>query len=166
MRLLGGVDELKLYHGIMFGGGVVKKLKREVKAYIEAEIKGYHESKQDLLELREDMINESPSFDGESGGQTYKIGRPTEMKAIRLITNKRLKRLEQTVRAIEMVLSSLPECQYRLVELKYWQRPQRYTDDGIAEQVGCSRSTLYRYIDGIVRAIAVEMGLIDDVMAS
>jgi len=60
-----------------------------------------------------------------------------------------------------VVVGELDEEKYRLVELKYWQRPRLLSDMGIAQQLNISRPTLYRWIDGIILAIAVEIGLVD-----
>ncbi|QDR81368.1 hypothetical protein [Sporomusa termitida] len=136
------------------------RLKRELKAYIEAELKDYHQTKADLLETKDNLILQSPVAD-ESGIRGTDTSRPTEAKVMQLITNKRIKRAEQTIRAIETVISALPEEKFRLIELKYWTRPQPLTDIGMAMQLNCSRATLYNWTDGILLALAKEMGLID-----
>lgn len=136
------------------------RLKRELKAYIEAELKDYHQTKADLLEAKDNLILQSPVAD-DSGIRGTDTSRPTEAKVMQLITNKRIKRAEQTIRAIETVISALPEEKFRLIELKYWTRPQPLTDIGMAMQLNCSRATLYNWTDGILLALAKEMGLID-----
>jgi len=138
------------------------RLRRELKAYIEAELRDYHQTKIDLVEAKDDLILQAPVADS-SGIRGTDTGRPTESKVMQLITNKRIKRAEQIVRAIETVIGALPEEKYRLIELRYWQRPRTLTDDGIAVELSCDRSTLYRWIDGILMAIASEMGECDKV---
>lgn len=138
------------------------RLKREMKAYIEAELRDYHQTKLDLIEHKDELILQSPVSDS-SGVRGTNVSRPTESKAMKLITNKRIKRAEQIVRSIETVINALPEEKYRLVELRYWQQPRTLTDDGIAVELSCDRSTLYRWIDGILLAIAIEMGECDKV---
>ena len=135
------------------------KLRREIRAYIEAELRDYHQTKIDLVEAKEDIMLEGPLLsEVNTGSETYKISRPTEDKTLRLVTNKRIKRMEQIIRAIETVVNSLPEEKYRLVELRYWSKPRTLTDDGIALEINCDRRTIYRWLDGILMSIAAEMG--------
>ena len=135
------------------------RLRRELKAYIEAELRDFHQTKIDLVEAKDELILKSPVTDP-SGIRGTDTSRPTESKAMQLITNKRIKRAEQIVRAIEMVVNALPEEKYRLIEVKYWTKPQTLTDIGVAMEINCSRATLYNWIDGILLALAKEMGLI------
>lgn len=136
------------------------KLKKEIKAYIEAELRDYHQTKKDLLEAKEDIALESPAYDDNTGGtHTNRVSKPTESKTIAILTNKRIKRMEQVIRAIDMVIGELPPEKVKLVELKYWQRPRRLTDAGIAMDLGVSRRTVYYWTEEICTAIAIELGL-------
>lgn len=136
-------------------------MKKEIKAYIEAELRNYHSSKKDLEEIKEDILHSGPNNDS-MGIRGSGNGDSTGSKAIRLITNKRIKRLEQTIRAIDIVVGELDEEKYKLVQLRYWKRPRLLSDMGIAKELNIDRATLYRWINAIVLAIAVEMGLEDD----
>lgn len=135
-------------------------IRREIKAYIEAEIRDYNDTLRAICEDKNEILLSSPGFDN-IGGTSYDIGNPTQDKAIKLMTNKRIRRMEQTCEAIGRVVDALPEEKFRLVELKYWARPQLHTDEGIAQQIGCDRRTLYRWVDGIVLAVGIELGLLD-----
>jgi len=134
------------------------RLRREIKAYIEAELRDFHQTKIDLVEAKDDLILQAPVADS-SGIRGTDTGRPTESKALQVITNKRIKRAEQTVRAIEAVVNALPEEKYRLIELRYWKLPRTLTDEGIAEELDCDRRTLYKWVDGILYVLARELGL-------
>lgn len=136
------------------------RMRREIKAYIEAELRDYHQTKMDLIEAKDELIFQAPLADF-SGIRGTDMSKPTESKVLQLITNKRIKRAEQTIRAIETVVGGLPEDKLRLIEFKYWARPHVLTDIGIAMQLNCSRATLYNWNDGILLALAKEMGLID-----
>jgi len=141
------------------------KLRPDIKAYIEAELRDYHQTKKDLIEAKEDIALSAPALDnvgGNTGAQTYRVGRPTEAKTIAILTNKRIKRMEQVIRAIEVVIGELPEEKMKLVQLKYWQRPRRLTDAGIAMELNVSRRTVYYWTDEICTAIAIELGLVDE----
>lgn len=138
------------------------RLRREIKAYIEAELRDYHQTKADLVEAKDDFIHQAPIADL-SGVRGTDTSRPTESKVLKMITNKRIKRAEQIIRAIETVVNGLPDDKFRLVELRYWKRPRMLTDEGIAQEIGCDRRTLCRWMDGILLAIGIEMGLIDEI---
>ncbi|MEG6520472.1 hypothetical protein [Desulfotomaculum sp. 1211_IL3151] len=141
-------------------------LKKEIKAYIKAELRDYPQTKMELIELKEDIAEGAPTMVDDVGGNTsaftHRIGRPAEAKAIAILTNKRIKRMEQVIKAINIVIGELPEEKVKLVVLKYWQRPRRLTDAGIALEIGCDRATLYRWINGILLAIAIELGLANE----
>lgn len=137
------------------------KMRKEIRVYVEAELRDFSATKKAWELLQEDCIHETPIFDGQPKGST--VGNPTESKVIKLITNRRLAQLERTIKAIEHVIMNLPEDKFRLVQLKYWAHPRTLTDEGIAQEIGIDRATLYRWTDGIIKAIGVEMGLIDDI---
>jgi RinA family phage transcriptional activator len=144
------------------GVEVVMAIRREIKAYIEAELRDYNDTLRAIGDDRNELLQQSPVHDN-IGGSSYDIGNPTQAQAIKLMTNKRIRRMEQTCKAIETVIEALPEEKYRLVELKYWTRPQTLTDEGIAREINIDRRTLYRWADAIILAIGIEMGLANEV---
>jgi RinA family phage transcriptional activator len=136
-------------------------LKKELRAYIEAELRGYHRTKAELEEIRDNLLNSSPGpTDGMPRGTD--TSNPTFKQAVRLMTNRRIKYMEGLIYGIGVVLDELPQDKLRLVELKYWTRPQTRTDQGIAQEIGCDRTTLWRWCEGICLAIAIELGLVDE----
>ncbi|MBP2656206.1 MAG: phage transcriptional regulator, RinA family [Firmicutes bacterium] len=134
------------------------KLRREIRLYIEAELRDYYQTKADLLEAQNDIMLEGHINDG-SGIRGTSIYRPTEAKTMRLFTNKRIRRMQQVIEAIERVINMLPEEKHRLVELRYWQKSRKLTDEGIALELNCDRRTVYRWAEGILLAIAIELGV-------
>ncbi|MDQ4680211.1 hypothetical protein [Stenotrophomonas maltophilia group sp. RNC7] len=141
-------------------------MKKEIKAYIEAELRNYHQSKKDLEEIKNDIREEGKLIGDSMGIRGSGTSNIVENKAIRLVTNKRIKKLEETIRAIDVVLGELDENKYKLVELKYWKRPNLLTDAGIANELNIDRATLYRWSNGILAAIAIEIGLMEDIRIS
>ena len=142
------------------------RLRPDIKAYIEAELRDYHQTKMDLIEAKEDIAESAPIVDDvgfNTSAQTHRIGRPTESKTIAILTNKRIRRMEQVVRAVDVVTGELPEEKMRLVRLKYWQRPRRLTDAGIAMKLSISRRTVYKWTNAICWAVAGELGLVNNV---
>lgn len=132
-------------------------MNREYRLYVEFELRHYEQTKSSYESLKHDIIHESPVPDGQPKGSG--VSRPTERKAMRLTSNVRLRQMEHTIRALETVLVSLPEDRYKMVQMRYWDRPRTLTDDGIALRLNIDKRTLYRWIDGILQGIAIEMGL-------
>ncbi|MDR5659019.1 hypothetical protein RH915_05915 [Serpentinicella sp. ANB-PHB4] len=137
-------------------------MRKELKAYIEVELKNYHQSKRDLEEIRESII-EGFSSEDNMGIRGSRTSYATGSKAMKLITNKRMKKLEETIAVIDNVIGELDEEKYKLIELKYWTRPSKLTDEGIASELSVGRATFYRWKDGILLAIASEMCLVHNI---
>jgi len=135
-------------------------VKNAVFRYVEAELYDYPFTKRDLESLRLDIIEEGPDPGMvRAASRTTEVSDPTLSKATKLLTNRRLARMEDTVRAIERVLDRLPAEKYRLVELKYFQG--RLSNLGVADALKVSLRTFYRWREEIVMAVAVEMGLVN-----
>ena len=137
-------------------------MKKAAFCYIEAELYDYHQTKQTLEELKLEIIEEGPQpdlIDLDIPRSKNKITNPTLSKSIKLITNKRITRLAETVRAVDKVLIRLPEEKRKLLQLKYWDG--RWSDAGVAEQLNVSLATYYRWRKEIVVAVGIELGIAD-----
>jgi RinA family phage transcriptional activator len=134
-------------------------MRREIRRFIESELRTYQETKKEWETIRLDIVTRSPVQDGQPKGSGKSV--PTESKALQLITNKRLAQIERTVRACERVITDISRERFILLQHRYWTIPRTLTDDGIAELLGCDRRTFYRWLDDILTAIAIEMGLVD-----
>lgn len=135
-------------------------LKRGIRLYVESELRDYEQTKREWENLQDEIVYGSSCGD-DSGIRGTDISRPAEQKALKLITNKRLAQLERTIKSFERVLTNLQEERFRLVVLRYWTSPQPLTDDGIAMDLNIDKATLYRWVNGIMLALAKEMGLVD-----
>ena len=135
-------------------------LKRGIRLYVESELRDYEQTKSEWENLQDEIVYSSSCGD-DSGIRGTDISRPAEQKALKLITNKRLSQLEQTIKSFERVLTNLQEDKFKLVVLKYWTNPQTLTDDGIAMELHVSKRTLYDWQNGILLALAKEMGMVD-----
>ena len=134
-------------------------MRRDLKAYIEAELRDYPRTKAELAELRDLLLNESPAPpDGLRRGS--RVLDPTLKTVTRLMTDRRINHLQMIVDAIEYVTDGLLEDRLKLIELKYWQRPRQLTDAGIAMELHVTERTIRRWCLKICRAIACEMGLL------
>lgn len=135
-------------------------LKRGIRMYIESELRDYDNTKKEWELLQDEIICGSGGND-DSGIRGTDISQPTERKALKLITNRRLSQLERTIKSFEKVIINLQPDLIRLVQLKYWDNPRMLTDDGIALELHIDKRTLYRYTNGILLALAKEMGVCD-----
>ena len=134
-------------------------MRKDLKAYIEAELRDYPRTKAELAELRENLLNESPAPpDGRRRGN--QVSDPTLKMATRLIMDKRIRQLQLTIDAVEYVITELDPERLKMVKLKYWQRPRQLTDAGIAMELHVTERTIRRWCLKICRAIACEMGLL------
>lgn len=126
--------------------------------YIEHELYNYTATKQEIAELREDIISAPPIRDVVSG--TGSVSDPTSRKALQLTSNKVLARMERTVRAIDRALSRLSDEHGQVFVAKYIQcQPWQQT---VAE-MPLSQATYFRLRKEIVVAVGIELGLINPV---
>lgn len=135
-------------------------MKWYTRRHIENLLRSYKEMYKEYEELRQDILNESPlPPDGmPRGGETSD---PTHGKVVRLMSNPRLRNMEVTIRAISNVMACLPPEKVRLIELKYWARPQILTDEGIAIELNCGVATVYRWTNRVIEDVAYELGYVD-----
>lgn len=134
-------------------------MKRAVFRYIEAELYDYHQTKKTLEELKLDIIEEGPQPDllVVNGEKNSRISNPTLNKTTRLLTNKRITKMTETIRAIERVCDRLPEEKQELVRYKYWDG--RWSNQGVADKLNVSLATYYRWRRDVVFGVAIELGL-------
>lgn len=133
-------------------------MKRELRVYIEAELRDYHRTRKALDELRDDALNTSPAPpDGLPRGT--ETSDPTYNRTMRLLTCRQVQYYARVLSALNAVLDSLPAEKYKLVELTYWKHPQTRTPVGIAMELNCGRNTYYRWRDEVCEAVAQEMGM-------
>jgi RinA family phage transcriptional activator len=124
---------------------------------IEAEIRNYKQTKQDLADLREEII-EGTSYQ-EVAVQTSP-GNNTYNKACRLMTSRQILECERRVKAIEYAVEVLQACsepkKYELMNMKYWEH--EYTDYGIMQRLAIEKTTFYRWKKEILQLIAERLG--------
>lgn len=134
-------------------------MRKELRSYIEAEIRDYHRTRKALAELREDMLNTSPAPpDGMPRGTD--TSDPTYNRTQKLLTCRQVQYYSRVLSAISVVLDNLPPEKYRLVELTYWTQPQTLTPVGIAMELNCTRATFYNWRNEICEEVARELGML------
>jgi RinA family phage transcriptional activator len=133
------------------------KLRKATFKHIEAELYAYKDTVKEIEKLRQEIMYGYREQD-ESGIRSSAIGRPTEQIATRLVTDKRLRNLEEIVYAIESVLEMLDDTQKELVTLKYLNKNNSLNWLGIAEKCNIHEQTAYKYRRMIIYAIAEKVG--------
>lgn len=137
----------------------MNKLKKATFSHIESELYSYHDTLKEIEFLREEIMFVRENDDENIGGGRSSLpSSPTEQIATRLVTNKRLMKLEEISNAIEKVYTTLPIDYQKLIRLKYWTRPQLKTWEGIAEELHINRATAFRWRDMVVAAMAEVLG--------
>ncbi|MEV2910767.1 transcriptional regulator [Paenibacillus larvae] len=138
---------------------MIEKLRRGTFQHVESELYAYHETRKEIIRLKNEILyGSTPADDNVGGGKSNLPGDPTGEVAVLLSSHKKLEQLERIVNAIESVHNSLPEEKQKLIRLKYWTRPQRLTWEGIAAELHVSRRTAMNWRDRVVRAIAQKIG--------
>lgn len=136
------------------------KIRKDYYKFIESELYNYKHMVEELNELQDDIIYSSPAVSGERV-QSSSLSDETASKAVRLISSARLKRLDETVRAIDVGIKILKTCpepgKYKLLEMKYFDC--QYTDIRIAKELNISRETYFRWKRQIISLMAMHLGL-------
>ncbi len=127
--------------------------------HVESELHHYHETLREISLLREEILYATKEQDDNVGGGRSNLpGDPTAQKVIALRSSRRLDNLERVVQVIQYVYNGLPDEKKRLVQMKYWDRPQTLTWDGIAMNLNVSKRTAVYWRDEIVYGIAHFLG--------
>ncbi|MEY8732097.1 transcriptional regulator [Peribacillus frigoritolerans] len=135
------------------------KLKKPTFKHIESELYSYHETLKEIQFLRNNiMFTKENDDENVGGGRRSYISSPTEQIGTRLATHKRLNKLEEIANAIEKVYTGLPEDYRKLIELKFWSKPQIYTMDGVAGKLHVSKRQAMRWRDEIIQITAEVLG--------
>ncbi|MBG9944677.1 transcriptional regulator [Brevibacillus formosus] len=134
------------------------KIRKGTFQHIESELFAYHETRKEIVRLKNEILYGKPHFENIGGGRSNLPGDPTARTATLLTTHRELESLERIATSIESVYEALPEDKKRMIQLKYWSKPQTRTWDGIAVEMSTHRATLIRWRNEIVRTIALKMG--------
>lgn len=135
------------------------KIRKGTFQHIESELYAYHDTRKEIVRLKNEILYcRSSSDENVGGGKGNLPGDPTGRTAVLLTTHKKLEQLQNIVDAIEKVVDRLTEDRKKLIRLRYWDKPQILTWDGIAAELHVSRRTAMNWRDEIVRAIAEKIG--------
>lgn len=123
---------------------------------IEAELYCYEETKKELEQLKDEIIQSSTYQ--EVAVQTGTTGDTTASKALKLVSSSVIMEMERRINVIEKVLDMFKDSPLKLelIKLKYFER--RYTDIGIAQKLNISEKTFYRWKKEIIQFISMYLG--------
>lgn len=125
----------------------------------EAEWYNYHNTLKEIAKLREEIMNPFQEENINLRGSKPNIpDKPTERIATRLTTHKQLNYLTEVTEAIERVYNALPDDYKKLVRLKYWNKNERLTWQGIADKLNVSERQARRWRDEIIIATIELLG--------
>lgn len=138
---------------------VGEKLKRGTFKHIESELYSYWDTVKEAKRLRLELMESGHGRDFEGEGiRGSGTSDPTFRAAALLLQNRQLKNMEEITSAIRSVIDELPPDHRRLVELRYWTKPQTRTWAGISGELHISERQAMRWRDGIVAVIAERLG--------
>jgi RinA family phage transcriptional activator len=140
------------------------RIKKATFKHIESELYSYKDTLNEIRNIRQYILSGANDDDREEinivkgANSVREPGDPTGRVATRLVSHKKLNRLEEITNAIEKVYTNLPDTHQELIKLKYWTKPQTLTWDGIAEELSVGRATAFRWRDEIIYALAEVIG--------
>ena len=134
------------------------KIKKGTFQHVESELYSYHDTKKEIVRLKNEIIYSSPIDENVGGGRSNLPGDPTGRMAVLMVSHRKIEQLERIVDAIESVVERLPTEKKELIRLRYWTRPQLLTWDGIAERLHISRRQAFNWRDEVVYAVADKIG--------
>lgn len=139
---------------------LAEKLRKGSFKHVESELFAYHDTRKEMIRLRNDILYSSNTGNDENvgGGRSNLPGDPTGRKVTALTSTVKLQHLEGVINAIEAVYNRLPENKKKLVNLYYWTRPQILNWEGIAQKLHVSRRQAIYWRNEIVADIGEMMG--------
>jgi RinA family phage transcriptional activator len=134
-------------------------LQPRVRDFVAWQLEHYRDNKMQLEEYKRDMIPSPTAKYGGTTGHGNEAHRSTEDIVERISSSAYIRNLEQTVKAIDYVISRLDSTDLDLVKLVYFRG--EYTVEGAAQIVNLSRRAAYNHINGVLVAVAMELGLVN-----
>lgn len=128
--------------------------------YLEEELKQYNSTQKRMEGLREEIQYPWKETDSNiGGGQSNTISSTTERQATRLMTDKRLAHMRRVSEAITTVYDHAQPIERDIMDLLYFDKPRRYTVEGIICKLPISRRTFFRLKKRILCNLADELGI-------
>ncbi len=136
---------------------MAKKLSKELKRYLESELRDYKDNKKKIEELRNDIIEESPNMTLGTPPSKNKGNEVQTVKVHKLMTNTQINRLTTMCTAIENALSRLNDTQYEFY-IRCFEKGQSKVKICIEMPIG--EATFHRYKNKIICLLAENLGYV------
>jgi len=132
-------------------------MKKDIFRYVESELYDYEATLDFIKQSEDDIIQDGAlTYDKDKISKTYKITSSTEDKAIKLCTNKQLKKARETIAAIDKAKQRLDSEELNLLDLKY--NKGIHYQKIISNHISMSERSYRRKRTKIVYLVANEMG--------
>lgn len=129
--------------------------------YLESELIQYNSTQKRMEDLKEEIQYPWQETDTNiGGGKSNTISSTTERQATRLITDKRLAHMHRLSDAIINVYTNGQPIERELMDLLYFDKPRKYTVDGVIDRLNVSRATFFRLKKRVLCNLADELGII------
>lgn len=137
----------------------MKRLSDPVYRHVERELYEYHDTLQRIRELESEFLHSGGAVDTTAPYiQRGQIVKPAEVRATRLLTDKRYAYLRTVTDAIFKVYKDLPVDKKKLVYEKYWTKRGARSNAELAAMIPVDERTIIRWKKEIVSAVAHELG--------
>ncbi|CAH8772246.1 hypothetical protein [Paenibacillus dendritiformis] len=139
---------------------IATKIRKATFQHVEAELRDYDLTRREIIRMKNELLYGAGLSDDDNvgGGRSNLPGDPTGRTATLMVTHRKIEQMQRVVDAIEYVIGQLPDDKKKLVQLKYWTRPQTLTWEGIALRLGVSARHAMRWRDEIISAITEKIG--------
>lgn len=134
------------------------QLDKRERRYIELEIARYDVYCREIAAERERILTGSTSAADSAPVSGGKVGRPTEVKALALISSPAILRMERVVQAVDRSLARLTRLHRRVFDLYF--RAGRRDYYAMCDELGMSVETFRRYRRAIVETVGMELGIV------
>lgn len=136
-------------------------LRKSTINYLESELRNYPYIDKDINRVREEVLHPwQPTDENIGGGRSGGNVSVTEIKATRVVNDKRLAQLVRVKVAVEIVYNNTTDEGRKLMDLYYFTKPRKLNLTGVADNIHISKSTAYDLRKGILKMLADELGLI------
>lgn len=137
-------------------------MRRSTMKYLEDELFSYPGMDKHIRSIREEIINPWKEQDTNIGGGRANNNVSTvEVKATRLVNDKRLKRMQEVKQAIETIYVEADHNQRKMLDVYYFTRPRTLTIDGVAQKMNVSRRTVFNIRKKLLKQLADELGIMN-----
>ena len=129
--------------------------------YLESELIQYNSTQKRMADLKEEIQYPWQEHDENIGvGKSNTVGSTTERQATSLLTDRRLAYMHRVSAAITSVYDNAQPIERELMELLYFEKPRKYTVDGVIDRLNVSRATFFRLKKRLLCNLADELGII------